>query len=85
MNSSSLTSEEYLKKVQEDIEYLDRSYDSVYPLLKDAMTGAMSWAPNVVMNKATPNSKDLYALAVRLLTVCYCTERNMRKSGEAAH
>lgn len=71
----------FLSKVKDDVNYLDRHYESVYNLLKDAMTGAMTWAPQAVMNKRVPDVQNIYNLAVQLLTICYCTERNMRKSG----
>lgn len=73
--------EKFFAQLKDDIDYLDRHYDSVYPLLKDAMTSAMSWAPKAVMSRQIPETQKLYNLAVQLLTVCYCTERNIGKSG----
>ena len=73
--------DKFLEQVKSDVEYLDNHYDSVYTLLKDSMTSAMSWAPQTVMNKQVPDVQNLYNLAVQLLTVCYCTERNIGKAG----
>lgn len=75
-------SDKFFKQVKDEVDYLDKHYDSVYPLLKDAMTSAMSWAPQAVMSKQIPDAQKLYNLAVQLLTVCYCTERNIGKSGQ---
>lgn len=79
-----LLPEDFLKKFMErvsgDVQYLDDHYDSVYAILGDAMKGAMSWAPQAVMSKQVPPLKNIYSLAVQLLTICYCTERNTGKS-----
>lgn len=69
----------FLSEVKDDMKYLDKHYDSVYLLLNDAMKGAMSWAPQAVMRRQVPDVQKIYNLAVQLLTVCYCTKRNIGK------
>lgn len=77
--TNTLTIEEFLKTVQQDIEQLDKSYDSCLALLGDTVKGAMSWAPACFMSKQVPKPQQMYELAVRLLAICYATER--AKSG----
>lgn len=66
---------EFLRKVGEEIKYLDEHSESVYNILQSALQDAMRWAPATVMHRQPPSVAELRKLGIQALTICFCTER----------
>lgn len=79
-----MPSEEFQKRVNEEIDSLTASYGSAVDLLRDAMGEAMPWAAKVVAGRGVPTSGQLFSLGTKALAIAYATEEERKRANRKA-